>query len=141
MSTSSLGLMNEPSKKPSKLCLPPAFMLVSCLAYSSTLKLDVTCSSEFQLTFNRLHGVISQKLELFITTAVITSDATRCYAPEDSTLHNHRHENLHILHCVISQKIELFIITAVRTSHPTLCYIPADSTLHTHCCENLRSYK
>jgi hypothetical protein len=30
-------------------------------------------------TFNGLHGVISQKIELFITTAVITSDLTDFY--------------------------------------------------------------
>jgi hypothetical protein len=38
-------------------CLSPAFTLVSCLAYSSTLKMEVTCSSEtsvdFQLTTRR----------------------------------------------------------------------------------------
>jgi hypothetical protein len=29
-----------------ELCLPPAFMLVSCLAYPSTLKIEAICSSE-----------------------------------------------------------------------------------------------
>jgi hypothetical protein len=28
------------------LCLPPAFTLVSCLVYASTLKMEMTCSSE-----------------------------------------------------------------------------------------------
>jgi hypothetical protein len=37
--------------------------LVSCLAYSSALKMEATCSSATQLTFNGLHGVISQKIE------------------------------------------------------------------------------
>jgi hypothetical protein len=41
-----------------------------------------------------LHGIITQKIELFITTAVRTSDPTRRYIPEDRTLHNHRCENL-----------------------------------------------
>jgi hypothetical protein len=56
-------------------------MLVSCLPYSSTQNVDAICSSEtsvdfhrtlryvppkFQFTFTRLHGVKSQKTELFI---------------------------------------------------------------------------
>jgi hypothetical protein len=41
-----------------------------------------------------LHGVISQKIELFITTAVRTSDPTRRYIPEDRTLHNLRCGNI-----------------------------------------------
>jgi hypothetical protein len=36
----------------------------SCLAYSSTLKVEATCSSETS-TINGLHGVIPQKTELF----------------------------------------------------------------------------
>jgi hypothetical protein len=34
-------------------------------------------SPERRLNFNGLHGVISQKIEIFITTAVRTSDPTR----------------------------------------------------------------
>jgi hypothetical protein len=36
-----------------------------------------------QLTFNRLHGVISQKAELFITIAVRTSNPTKVYVPSN----------------------------------------------------------
>jgi hypothetical protein len=56
-------------------CLPPAFTLVSCSSYFSTLKIEQICSSEklkSWLTFYGLHGVISQKMVLFITTAVRT---------------------------------------------------------------------
>jgi hypothetical protein len=35
-----------------EVCLPPAFTLVSCLVYS-TLKMEVTCSSEASLHFQR----------------------------------------------------------------------------------------
>jgi hypothetical protein len=56
------------------LCLPPAFMMVSCSAYSSTLKTEVTCSTETSIYFH--HGGISQKTELFITTGVKISNAT-----------------------------------------------------------------
>jgi hypothetical protein len=53
------------------------FTPVSFLAYSSTLKMEVTCSSETSVsTFSGLHGIISQKIELFITTAVRTSNPT-----------------------------------------------------------------
>jgi hypothetical protein len=37
-------------------CLPPAFMLISCLAYSSTLKMEVTCSSEMSVEFQQTTG-------------------------------------------------------------------------------------
>jgi hypothetical protein len=52
-------------------------MLVCCLAYYSTLKMQTTCFSEKLLTFNGLNGVISQKIQLFITTDVRTSNSTR----------------------------------------------------------------
>jgi hypothetical protein len=55
------------------LCLPPAFTSVSCLAYSSVLKMEVTCSFEITADFQR---------------------TTRHYIPEQRTLHNHRCENL-----------------------------------------------
>jgi hypothetical protein len=117
------------------------------------------------LTCNLQHDVVSQKTELFITTAVRTSDPTRRHIPEDRTLHNLKsytsvfHMKLSLfrpedggdtssemsptfsaLHGVISQKIELFITTVVRTSDPTRRHIPEDRTLHNHRCENLRSY-
>jgi hypothetical protein len=43
-------------------------------AYSSTLKTEETCSSKRRLTFNGLLGSVSEKTELLITTAVITSN-------------------------------------------------------------------
>jgi hypothetical protein len=43
---------------------------------SPTTKMEVTCFSEMLADFNKLHGDISQKAELFITTAVRTSDPT-----------------------------------------------------------------
>jgi hypothetical protein len=48
-------------------------MHVSCLAYTLTLKMEVTCSSEASVGFQR---------------------TTLRYIPEESTLHNHRYENL-----------------------------------------------
>jgi hypothetical protein len=49
------------------------FTLVSCLAYSSTVKMEAKCSSETSVDIQR---------------------TTRCYIPEDGILHNHRCENL-----------------------------------------------
>jgi hypothetical protein len=49
------------------------FTLVSCLAYSSILKMETIFSSETSVHFQR---------------------TTRRYVPEDRTLHNHRCENL-----------------------------------------------
>jgi hypothetical protein len=45
-------------------------------AYSSTLKWRQHVPPKCWLTFNGLHGVITQKIELFITTAARTSDPT-----------------------------------------------------------------
>jgi hypothetical protein len=76
MSPSS-GLNNKTSKKP-ELCFPPAFMLVSCLAYSSTLKMEAICSSK---------------------TSVETQRTTWRLIPEDDTLHyGVRSQTAHFLH-------------------------------------------
>jgi hypothetical protein len=53
--------------------LATCFMLVSCLADSLTSKMEVTCSSETSLEFQR---------------------TTQHYFPDHRTLHNHRCENL-----------------------------------------------
>jgi hypothetical protein len=38
---------------PAELCLPTAFTVVSCSVYSSTLKMEATCSSETSVDFQR----------------------------------------------------------------------------------------
>jgi hypothetical protein len=58
---SSYGMARETNV----VCLPPAFTLVSCSAYSSTLKMEVICSSETSVDFQQ---------------------TTRHYIPEDRTL-------------------------------------------------------
>jgi hypothetical protein len=45
-------------------------------AYSSTLKIEYKCSTETLVEFNGIPGVISPKMEFFITTAVGTSYST-----------------------------------------------------------------
>jgi hypothetical protein len=52
-----------------KLCLPPAFTLFSCSAYSSILKIEATCSDETSVDFQR---------------------TARRYIPENRTVHNCR---------------------------------------------------
>jgi hypothetical protein len=54
--------------------LATCFTLASGLAYSSTLKMEATYSSETSIDFQDVHGVISQKIDLFLTTAVRTSN-------------------------------------------------------------------
>jgi hypothetical protein len=77
MSLPSSGLKNKPSKKPAWKQVTSrtlfAFTLVFWLAYSSTLKMKASCSSE---------------------TSVDVQRNTRRYIPVDRTLHNHRCENL-----------------------------------------------
>jgi hypothetical protein len=68
------------------VCMPPAFTLGSCSAYSSTLKMETTCSSETSVDFKQ---------------------TIRRYIPEDSTLHNHRSENLKSYILKIWSKFEL----------------------------------
>jgi hypothetical protein len=41
------------------------FMLVSCVAYSSALNMEATCSSKQWLTVNRLHGIYPLLLCLY----------------------------------------------------------------------------
>jgi hypothetical protein len=48
----------------------------AALAYPSTLKMVVACSSKMSLTLNGLHRFISQRIEVFVTTAVTTSNPT-----------------------------------------------------------------
>jgi hypothetical protein len=45
---------------------------MSCLAYSSALKMELTDSSKCQPILRRLHGIIYKKIELFTTTAMKT---------------------------------------------------------------------
>jgi hypothetical protein len=64
-----------------RLCLSPAFTLVSCSTYCSTLKMEAMCSSETSADFQR---------------------TTRHYIPEYncSTLHNLSCENLKSYKCL-----------------------------------------
>jgi hypothetical protein len=73
--------MSQAASKASKLCLPPRLTLLSFLAYSSTLKMEATCSSETWINFQRTTRFISQKIELFIPPAVRTSN------PTDTNIH------------------------------------------------------
>jgi hypothetical protein len=58
--------MSPPSSKTkNRFTNATCFTLVSCLAYSSMHRMEATCSSVTSVDFNRLHGVISQKIELF----------------------------------------------------------------------------
>jgi hypothetical protein len=50
------------------LCLPPAFTLVSCPAYSSTLKMEAICSSEISVDFcSSFLSVIFSKFSFLIS--------------------------------------------------------------------------
>jgi hypothetical protein len=61
------------SRWQAETCFPPAFTLVSFLAYSSTLKFEAKCFSETSFGLQR---------------------TTRRYIPEEITLHNHRCDSL-----------------------------------------------
>jgi hypothetical protein len=68
MSPPSSELKNKPRNQREimwKTCFHAGF-----LAYSSILKMEATCSPEMSVDFSGLHGVISQEIVFFITTAV-----------------------------------------------------------------------
>jgi hypothetical protein len=54
----------------------PRFKGTCCLHLQGHGRWRQHVSPKRQLTFNGLHGIISQKIELFITTAVRTSSPT-----------------------------------------------------------------
>jgi hypothetical protein len=72
LSSPSSGPKNKPMKKPA-WNLTPTFILVSCLAYHSTLKIEETCSSETSVDFQQ---------------------TTRRHIPDDRPLHSHGCENI-----------------------------------------------
>jgi hypothetical protein len=97
MSPPSSRSRNKPSKKlvwkqvASRALLAASFTPLSCLAYFLTLKMETTCSSETSVDFqwttqhyiredrtlrtsSTLHGVMPQKIVLFIATIVRSSD-------------------------------------------------------------------
>jgi hypothetical protein len=71
-------------------CLPPVFTLVYCSAYSSTLKMEATCSSRTSADFRQ---------------------TTQRYVPEDTIFHNHLCENFksyrRTLHHAVSHEMVL----------------------------------
>jgi hypothetical protein len=114
------------SSREDALRLSPAFTLVSCSA-NSNLKMKAICSSETSVVFH-------------------------IHIPEDSTLLNHRCENLKsytvtflaicfhagILFGLLTLKMKA--ICSSETSVVFHIHIPENSTLLNHRCENLRSY-
>jgi hypothetical protein len=67
------------------LCLSPSFVLISCSAYSSILKMEATCSSENSVDFQR---------------------TTRCYIPKDM--------NLHVFQLISSYKFPIFTVLFIQ---------------------------
>jgi hypothetical protein len=74
MSLQSLGSKNKPNKESAVLatCFHAGFLLV--FFFEPEDGGDIFLRNVDELTFNGLHGVISQKIELFIPTAVRTSN-------------------------------------------------------------------
>jgi hypothetical protein len=115
---------------------------------ASVLRVEKISSARNQRTLNGLHGVISQKMVLFMTTAVKTSNPTnhnicslsfkqvesgtyffrplrwRRYVPPKRPL------TLNGLHGVISQRMVLFITTAVKTSNPAKCGMSLEAGMY-----------
>jgi hypothetical protein len=84
--TSSSGLKSTQSKKPAEA---GSFLL------GLLFNLEVTCSSETSIDFNRLHGIIYQKTELFIlchvafevlTTVTMMSTVLSVVVHEEATI-------------------------------------------------------
>jgi hypothetical protein len=69
--------------------LAPAFTLVSCLAYSSTLKMEATCSSSTSVVFQRTVPACHLRSRWFLAWLILRPWRWRRYIPDDRTLHNH----------------------------------------------------
>jgi hypothetical protein len=69
--------LQETSKKQARIAA--CFLLVSCLAYSSTLKMEAICSSEMLIGFYRTTWYYTQEDRIFIVTAVRTPNSTLLY--------------------------------------------------------------
>jgi hypothetical protein len=75
---------------------PACFTLVSCLLYFSTLKLEVTHSSEKSIDFQHTIRCYSQKTDLFTTASVRTSNRTQC-----TVTYRSAHCCYMFLHCLL----------------------------------------
>jgi hypothetical protein len=86
--------------KQAELCL-----LLACLAYFSSLKMEAICSSEMSINFYRLHGVASKKIVPSITSYFKESS---CHMRTD----RHGEANRYILatfYCEYGKKVKLYI--------------------------------
>jgi hypothetical protein len=85
-----------------RLYLPPAFMLVSCAAYSLTLKMEALCSSETLVDFQR---------------------TTQRYIPEDSTLQYFSLPKTSFKTCNCSRSVCVQLVTrqAMITMRSCIC--------------------
>jgi hypothetical protein len=68
-------------------CLPPAFTLILAQLLFRSWRCRRYFLPKHRLTLNGLHGVISQKMALFKTTAVRTSNPTDTYTFSKSKAH------------------------------------------------------
>jgi hypothetical protein len=114
--------------KVNRLCVPPAFTLDSCSAYSSTLKMESICSSETSVD---LPPTTRRHLSSTLKTESICSSET--LVDIQPTTRRHISSTLKMESICSSE-------TSVDIQRTTRRHIPEDGTLHNHRCENLKSY-
>jgi hypothetical protein len=102
-------------KKSPRALLAACFMRVFCLTCSSTLNMEVTCSSEMSVDFQWV---------------------TWCYIPEDITLHNHHCENLKSYtckcFCLFLVEACVSVCTAGYSEFSSLLCVCVPPHTHTH---------
>jgi hypothetical protein len=59
------------------------FVLVSCLAYSSTLKMEAICFSEISVDIHGLHDIISPNTEISTLAIIIIISNALCNAANE----------------------------------------------------------
>jgi hypothetical protein len=60
--------------------LAACFVLVYCVAYSSTLKMDTSSSSEMSCFFSDIHSIKTQKTTIFERKSLVTTESLQMYS-------------------------------------------------------------
>jgi hypothetical protein len=133
------GNISSPSSGLKENCFLFFFMLVSCLAYSSILKMETLCSSTMSFDFIRLHRVISHKTELFKNHISVQKSLQylshfKC-KPSGTTITWSRYNSL--VSVLLFSSKRMYSICIWIPSSLTVQYTIVGWQRYSHCCERV----